>query len=123
MVTAERTFWEKATILHAEANRPLDGSLPLRYSRHYYDMARMAQSPIKDSALEKLDLLESVVHFKDTFFRRGWTHYDLARPGTFRLIPDDSRLTELNNDYRQMQIMIFGRIPDFSEIIDILSKL
>lgn len=34
----ERTFWEKATILHQEANRPEGKAMPRRYSRHYYDM-------------------------------------------------------------------------------------
>ena len=34
-ISAERTFWEMATILHQEAHR--DGVMPSRYSRHYYD--------------------------------------------------------------------------------------
>ena len=34
--TAERTFWEKATILHQEAHRPETSKIPERYSRHYY---------------------------------------------------------------------------------------
>ncbi len=33
-VSPERTFWEKATILHQEANRPENLRMPLRYSRH-----------------------------------------------------------------------------------------
>ena len=37
-VLPERTFWEKATILHHEANRPKDSLMPQRYSRHYYDL-------------------------------------------------------------------------------------
>lgn len=37
-VAPERTFWEKATILHHEANRPEDSPMPSRYARHYYDL-------------------------------------------------------------------------------------
>ena len=33
-VSPERTFWEKATILHHEANRPEHLDMPQRYSRH-----------------------------------------------------------------------------------------
>ena len=33
-VLPERTFWEKVTILHREANRPKDREFPTRYSRH-----------------------------------------------------------------------------------------
>ena len=39
---AKRTFWEKATILHAEYHRPPEKRLPERYSRHYYDVAMLA---------------------------------------------------------------------------------
>ncbi|MHC4694463.1 MAG: nucleotidyl transferase AbiEii/AbiGii toxin family protein [Planctomycetota bacterium] len=123
VVTAERTFWEKATILHHEANRPLDNPQPPRYSRHYYDVARMAESPLTDSALSRLDLLEGVVQFKDKFYPRGWAKYNEAVPGTFRLVPDQQRITELQEDYRQMQVMIFGEIPSFDRIIEILAKL
>jgi hypothetical protein len=42
-VVARRTFWEKATILHTEYLRPLDKPIPLRYSRHYADVAMMSQ--------------------------------------------------------------------------------
>lgn len=34
-IDAERTFWEKATILHQEAHRAQEKLLPPRYSRHY----------------------------------------------------------------------------------------
>lgn len=37
-IVAKRTFWEKATILHQEANRAQEKPLPSRYSRHYYDL-------------------------------------------------------------------------------------
>ena len=35
VIKAERTFWEKATILHHEAYRPAGNPQPPRYSRHY----------------------------------------------------------------------------------------
>ncbi len=57
-ILAERTFWEKATILHQEANRAKNKSIPPRHSRHYYDLAMMAKSDIKEKALADLDLLK-----------------------------------------------------------------
>ena len=54
-VVARRTFWEKATILHAEYHRPLDKPLLPRYSRHYADMAAMALAPVKTEALVDLE--------------------------------------------------------------------
>ena len=34
----QRTFWEKATILHSEFFRPEGSATPDRYARHYFDM-------------------------------------------------------------------------------------
>jgi hypothetical protein len=42
VIRAERTFWEKATILRHEAFRPEGGTLPARYSRHYSTRRCMA---------------------------------------------------------------------------------
>ncbi len=38
----ERSFWEKATILHAEYYRPAEKATPDRFSRHYADTAALA---------------------------------------------------------------------------------
>ncbi len=48
----ERTFWEKATILHQEANRPESKTMPRRYSRHYYDMYRLGHSDVLGAAMD-----------------------------------------------------------------------
>lgn len=123
VIRAERTFWEKATILHHEAHRPSDSPLPARYSRHYYDLARMAASPVKDAALADTDLLAAVVAFKQRFYPRAWARYDLARRGSLRLLPGGETLTALEADYRAMADMIFGRRLDFAEIMARLGAL
>jgi hypothetical protein len=122
-IRAERTFWEKATILHHEAFRPHDRPQPPRNSRHYYDLARMAAVPVKDAALADLDLLASVVEFKQRFYPRGWARYDLARPGTLRLVPNGHVLAAVTEDYRDMRRMIFGEYPDLAEILARLQAL
>jgi hypothetical protein len=120
---AKRTFWEKATILHAEYHRPPEKPLPDRYSRHYYDVAMMAQGKIRAEALSDLDLLAQVVRHKETFYPSGWAHYELARPGSLRLVPREERLATLERDYRNMGVMIFGKPPDFGEVMTTLTRL
>jgi len=123
-IDAARTFWEKATILHHEAHRPLGSVVPARYSRHYYDLCLMAaDEQLKDEAFGNLELLGNVVLFKKKFYPRGWANYDAAWPGTFKLIPSDSILVEMQKDYGAMQDMIFGRCPSFKEIIASLKEL
>ena len=41
----ERSFWEKATILHKEYHRPAERPMPDRFSRHYADTAALARHP------------------------------------------------------------------------------
>ena len=123
VIKAERTFWEKATILHHEAHRPEGNSQPPRYSRHYYDLAKMAQSPVKEQALAHPGLLASVVAFKQRFYPRGWARYDLAKPGTLVLVPEGHVLASVRSDYRAMENMIFGEMPDFEEILAVLQTL
>ncbi len=66
-VKPERTFWEKITILHQEANRPESKPMKPRYFRHYYDIYRMLSTSVKESAFNHLDLLNKVVEFKKNF--------------------------------------------------------
>ncbi len=122
-IVAIRTFWEKATILHHEANRPDDIPIPSRYSRHYYDLSLMAQSEFKDIALKDRKLLENVVEFKQKFYPRKWAQYEDAKAGTLKLLPPKFRYAELEKDYKAMQNMIFGEAPKFDEIINILDEL
>ena len=122
-IVAKRTFWEKATILHHEANRPVDSAMPTRYSRHYYDLAMMAQNEVKDEALVDLELLKNVVEFKQKFYPRTWAKYEEAVPGTLNLLPPEFRLDSLEKDYKAMQNMIFDKHISFDEIINILKDL
>jgi len=114
----ERTFWEKATILHYEANRPSNISMPQRYARHYYDFAQMINSEVKESAMSSSGLLIEVARFKQKFYPRGWAKYQDAKKGTLKLLPPSYRIPSLEKDYREMKAMLFGEIPSFVEILD-----
>jgi len=122
VLEAERTFWEKATILHAEYHRPV-GRTHERLSRHYYDLAQLALSDIGTRALADMSLLIRVAEHKKAFFRSGWAKYDEARPGSLRLIPSAAKLDVLRHDYDSMKLMIFGDIMPFDRIIETLQEL
>ena len=111
MLLAKRTFWEKATILNAEYYRPRDQALLGRYSRHYYDVAMLAQGPIPGEALADRDLLVHVERHKETFDPSAWARYDLARRGNIRVVPAENRTAALEKDYRDMAVIIFREPP------------
>lgn len=119
----ERTFWEKAIILHQEANRPEGKAMPRRYARHYYDMYQLGHSNVADRAIAQPELLAEVVAFKEKFYRTPWSKLADAKPGTLVLVPQRDRLSELEADYRSMQPMIFGDAPEFADIVAYMAEL
>ncbi len=120
---ARRTFWEKATLLHAMYHRPEPEKYVSRQSRHYYDLARLAASRTRNEALGDLSLLERVILHKTKYFPSGWSNYDSARPGSLRLVPGDPLARLLRRDYESMEEMFMNPPPSFAELITTLRVL
>ncbi len=118
----ERTFWEKATILHAEHHRPPAQRMRDRFARHYSDLAALWQDPRGRAAASRLDMLERVRLHKSRFFASSWARYEQALPGTLRLVPPEARIAELRRDYAAMGPMFLSPPPSFEKILDILSE-
>ncbi len=119
----ERSFWEKATILHTEYYRPTDKPTPDRFSRHYADTAALAKHPAAGKAVDQHELRRRVVQWKSQFFGSSWANYDRAKPGTFRLVPPPERLPALRRDYQAMRDMYLSEPASFEEILAILAGL
>lgn len=122
-VSPERTFWEKATILHREANRPREKQMPPRYARHYYDLYKFLGTDYLISALEKKELLERVIQFKMKFYRDNWAKYEECLKNNIKLVPPEFRIKEIDKDYTRMKEMFYGDVPAFTDIIMQLTRL
>lgn len=122
-ILVARTFWEKLTILHAEAHRPSDKTLPSRYARHYYDVYKLLKTGLSQQALEQVNLLKEVVTFKQRFYPSGWANYQCATLAGLLLQPSEVHIDALKADYEQMQEMLFGEKPSFEDIIKALIDL
>lgn len=120
---AERTFWEKATILHMWYHAGADKKLGNRQSRHY-DVVRMFEQQVGKTAIDDFDLLRAVAQHKSVFFARKWAKFEEAVPGTLRLVPPQSRRAELEQDYARMrEEMIFGEAPTLEHLLEVLSEI
>lgn len=119
---AERTFWEKATILHAchHGDNPEKAH---RASRHYYDVCMLSRSNVKSRALANLELLADVADHKDLFYRAAWARYDEAKAGSLRLVPKSTLEAALSADYRDMREMFFDEPPSFEDMMTELDSL
>ena len=121
-LAAERTFWEKATMLHERALRP-QAREPERISRHYYDVVVMARTDLGRAAISRTELLEAVARHKDVFFHVGGDVYRTAKPGSLRLVPPTGMLGPLRSDYGKMREMFFEDPPTFDELVGELRRL
>ncbi|MEM9700706.1 MAG: nucleotidyl transferase AbiEii/AbiGii toxin family protein [Pseudomonadota bacterium] len=119
----ERTFWEKATILHMLFHQDASKPLADRMSRHYYDMAQLTKHDAKARALANLDLLSEVGHHKSVFFKAAWARYEDAKPGSLRLTPGDQLEAALRRDYAGMGEMIMGDAPSFDDVLSAIAVL
>ena len=124
-LTAERTFWEKATILHSIAHQPHDRQLQERMSRHYHDLYMLSQNAeLLESALQDHELLQQVVSHKKEYFKERWDWYDSAKIGTLVLMPPKYLLKHLEQDYEKTKVMLFEHDPiSYGELIESLQEL
>ena len=127
LIAAERTFWEKALILHGihcgfrdEKRKPGENNL---ISRHYYDVAMMRDRPEGLKAVRDTELLSNVRAHKLLLFKRGWEKLEEAKPGSIRLVPQDGIKDDLAKDYKAMSGMMFGDAPDFDWVLSEIAKL
>lgn len=125
VLSPTRTFWEKATLMHVECQRNTFRSSAERLSRHWYDLAMLADVIHGQTAIEDRALLQDVVQHKKAFYNASYAKYDACLAGQFRLIPEHSALTALHDDFQRMigAGMFTGDAPVFDAIIDRLRIL
>lgn len=119
----ERTFWEKAMLLHEETFRPADKPRKERMARHYYDLWCLITRGVADRAAADKALFARVAEHREIFFRLGWVDYTTLRPGSLRLTPPASHRDNWQQDYREMaEPMFYGARPDFEEILRVVGE-
>jgi Nucleotidyl transferase AbiEii toxin, Type IV TA system len=120
-VEADRTLWDKVVILHGMRNwfetRGEVRQEGQRITRHYYDVHRLVESPLREHALKDLELAIDCSRHARMFFNRPDFHLEDAVPGRFTLMPTHGMLAALRRDYERMAGMIFGPVPDFDSVI------
>jgi hypothetical protein len=118
VLAAERTFWEKACLLHEETFRPADKPRKLRMARHYYDLWCLLRAGVGERAIADTALFERVAEHREVFFRYSWVDYSTHKPGTFRLSPPPEHLANWRADYQEMLgPMFFGDTPTFEDMM------
>ena len=127
----KRTFLEKASAIHVACRRGRWGSGEgERYSRHWYDLDRLARAGIAEAAIRDRPLAVEVAQNKQDF----WHTTDAAKQpidyvqvinGELQLVPTADAREALEADYRAMTDsgMLRGEIPSFPELLDRIALL
>ena len=109
VMSAERTFWEKATAVHVFCRKKqLKEDQDSRESRHWYDLVRLVDKGYADKALADHHTAINVAIHKNWFFRESDSageriEYKEAVSGDLQLLPDCEVGAALKNDYIRMQ--------------------
>jgi hypothetical protein len=120
-VSPERTFWEKAMLLHEETYRDGGPVHKPRLARHYYDLSCLILAGIGERALSNAGLFSSVAAHRVLFFRKTKQAQETLRPGSLRLLPLRDRQIIWKRDYEAMRdAMFFGESPPFVEIMKVV---
>lgn len=122
-VAPERTFWEKAMLLH-EANFGRKPPVPKpALARHYYDLFCLIKAGIAERAKNDQALFNAVHAHRLVFFRKAREIQDARKPGSFRLVPADAHRETWRANYEQMrEPYFFSDPPAFDEILRVVGE-
>jgi len=127
-LSAERTFWEKATLLHALHHGTLTHPEKRvdRLSRHVYDIHQMwANVGVQRCLRDDRGLLRAVVGNKLVFFREGKAKYELVDQFVLNATPHVRLEEQLRSDYVAMRTMFFpdAQVPPFEALLATLHEV
>jgi hypothetical protein len=113
-VDIERTFWEKATLIHVASVKEQ------RYwevhARHWYDLIRIVESKHGERCMADQDSAQSVVEFESWFYSEKSVDYKDAITGKIRIVPTGDIQSALKSDYVGLAGM-FERDPYVFDIL------
>jgi hypothetical protein len=115
VLSPTRTFWEKATLIHVACNRANPKLDADRQSRHWHDLAILADHEIGKIAIPDRQLLADVAKHKSVFFRASYANYEACVSGGLCLVPEGTLRDALYRDYEKMIAdgMFEGDPPNF----------
>ena len=117
----ERTFWEKAMLLHEESFRPIGKERNARLARHYYDLFCLITRGIAGKAATNEQLFKRTATHREVYFNWTWMDYRTLTRGALRLVPSKDREKQWRRDYQAMVgEMFYGVVPPLDEVLSVI---
>ena len=123
-VLPERTFWEKAFLLHELFQKPANEMKLSRMSRHWYDLYCLWNTGFGKKAIADKELFMVIRNHRKIFSKVQGVNYDEILPEAFNLFPPDSSQAEWNKDYAAMQEnYIYKDTPYMTQLMESINTI
>jgi hypothetical protein len=123
-VVPQRTFLEKAFLLHEEFQKSAEYIRVNRMSRHIYDLEKMMDTNFATEALNDRELYKAIVAHRSTLTKMKEVDYTTHTPDKINFVPPLNIIDLWKADYESMQNnMIYGKSLPFDELIDRIKEL
>jgi len=122
-VIPQRTFLEKAFLLHEEFQKPPEKIRVDRMTRHIYDLEKLMDTDYAKEALNNKDLYNAIVEHRRTLTAMKEVDYDTHVPEKINFIPPAFIMDSWRKDYEKMQNMIYGKSLPFDKLMDRIREL
>lgn len=120
----QKTFVEKAFLLHELFSVERDSLSAARRTRHMYDLAMMMARDFAVKAVTDDKLWESVRRHRERFTSVQGVDYSRDVRDSIVLIPPEKFIDDWKNDYRSMcESMIYGNKPGWNELLGRMQEL
>ncbi|KAA6343593.1 hypothetical protein EZS27_008730 [termite gut metagenome] len=123
-VIPQRTFLEKAFLLHEEFQKPAENIRVNRMSRHLYDLEKLMDTDYAKDALNSPDLYDVIVNHRKMLTSMKEVDYSTHTPDKINFVPPASIIDIWEKDYETMKSnMIYGDSIPFDKLIERIREL
>jgi hypothetical protein len=123
-VLPQRTFWEKAFLLHELFQRPVEKMEIARMSRHWYDLHYLVNGGFATQAMQDTALYGAIRNHRKIFTKVPGVEYDTLSPKDFGLFPPKDKESDWNSDYKKMiESYIYRNAPSLELLSGSIKEL
>jgi hypothetical protein len=123
-VIPQRTFLEKAFLLHEEFQKSAENIRIDRMSRHLYDLEKLMNTSFAESAFADTELYLAIVNHRKHLTAIKGVDYSTHSPDKINFVPPDAVVGKWKNDYEIMvENMTYGESLPFDKLLEKITLL
>jgi predicted nucleotidyltransferase component of viral defense system len=123
-VIPQRTFLEKAFLLHEEFQKPFENIRVVRKANQHKDMEKLMNTTFAESAFADTELYLAIVNHRKHLTAIKGVDYSTHSPDKINFVPPDVVVEKWKNDYETMLgNMTYGKTLSFDKLLEKIKLL